>query len=87
MYANYQDMKNFIANRWEFKGSSVMGRSVNSGNYEVSSYGTCILVIGKNRKVKMFDNRGYSVTTSRLQNIIARLYGYPTKRDGKVYVH
>lgn len=84
MYTNYQDIRNCVCKQKGFVGNSATGRIENDGTYKVFSYGTLILKI-RNNRVVMFDNRGYSVTTSRLQNIIAETFGYPTKRNGKIY--
>lgn len=74
-YSNYSDIKRAIANRQEFTGNSCAGRWLDKSEYVVFSYSTLIysddLMTGK----KTLNARKYSVTTSRLQNLIRRVIG------------
>lgn len=74
-YTSYRNMEHAIANRLEFTGNSCAGRWLDKSEYVVFSYSTLIysddLMTGK----KTLNARKYSVTTSRLQNIIRRAIG------------
>jgi hypothetical protein len=74
-YSNYSQIERAIANRQEFTGNSCAGRWLDRSEYVVFSYSTLIysddLMTGK----KTLNARKYSVTTSRLQNLIRRAIG------------
>lgn len=74
-YSNYTQIKSAIANRQEFTGNSCAGRWLDKSEYVVFSYSTLIysddLITGK----KTLNARKYSVTTSRLQNLIRGVIG------------
>ena len=78
MYATYRDIENLIDWRRNFRGNSVTGIREND-RYKVYSYSTLIAEMNK-RDLIYFNNNYFSNTTSRLQNIICRLFGKPTKR-------
>jgi hypothetical protein len=67
MTETYSTMPNKIAQLLPFKGNSVRG-IWNGKTYEVYSYRT--LIATADGSVQWLDTRKYSVTTSRLQNII-----------------
>lgn len=68
----------YIARREPFLSNSAMGRETTSG-YVVTSYATMIARV-EGDKLAEFDNRAYSATTSKIQNIIADLFGLAKKR-------
>ena len=78
-YTTYSKMGNAIAKKEEFKGNSVIAYWQGTGSladsvYIVKSYNATILKIygvntGGGGSI-VFDNKYYSPTTSRLQNII-----------------
>lgn len=74
-YANYTQVARAIANREEFTGNSCAGRWLDKSEYVVFSYSTLIysddLMTGR----QTLNARKYSVTTSKLQNIIRRVIG------------
>ena len=59
--------------------NSAMGCETTAG-YVVTSYATLIARI-KGDKLVEFDNCAYSATTSKIQNIIAELFGLAKKRS------
>lgn len=67
-YTNYREMTQAIRERRQFEGNSVSAH-YDGGDYVVKSYNTEMLRIGSGGAVK-FNNRRYSVTTSKLQNMI-----------------
>lgn len=73
---NYAQVERAIANREKFEGNSCRGYYDN-GEYVVLSYSTRIAVVaGAERGGEVWLNPNkYSVTTSRLQNIIRRAWG------------
>lgn len=68
----------YIARREPFLSNSAMGRETTAG-YVVTSYATMIARIDGGELVE-FDNQKYSATTSKIQNIIADLFGLAKKR-------
>lgn len=84
-YINYKAMREAIKNRQEFNGNSVTAEIEElTGSYLVKSYNTIILEILPNG-VLGFNNKRYSVTTSKLQNLIIdslelERLGYSKKR-------
>lgn len=80
-YTSYRNMEHAIANRLEFTGNSARGY-YDGEEYVVVSYNTTIAratrltVAGAMRDGELWVNpKKYSVTTSRLQNIIKRAWG------------
>jgi hypothetical protein len=67
MTETYSTMPNKIAQLIPFKGNSARG-VWNGKTYEVYSYRT--LIATADGSVQWLDTRKYSVTTSRLQNLI-----------------
>ena len=80
-YVSENQIKEKILNRENFKGSSVKGVVINN-DYIVYSYDTVIY-----RELdKYFDNKKYSATTSKLQNILIDCFNFNNgvkKRDAK----
>ena len=68
MYSNYEDIKDKIAFKSNFKGNSCKGFNDKEG-YHIISYATEIYSDKNGLNIQY-----YSVTTSRLQNIIALAY-------------
>ncbi len=70
MYANYRTIPDLIINKQSFEGNSVTGYYEND-IYKIKSYNTVMLEILPGGTID-FNNRFYSVTTSKLQNLIIR---------------
>lgn len=81
MYDNYRTIVEFIKNKLSFEGNSVHAY-YDGTKYIVKSYETIILEIDGNGKID-FNNKYYSVTTSKIQNIIIRAHklDIPCKRS------
>jgi hypothetical protein len=79
-YTSYREMETAIKNCEPFEGNSARGLWFGD-TYAVYSYNTRIFTVegsfaGKPGRGEFeLDTRKYSVTTSRLQNIIRRAYG------------
>lgn len=71
-YVNYREMGYTLQKRADFNGNSVYA-TTNNGNYEVYSYNTLIFKIEGARLY--FNNKYYSKTTSKLQNILIDTFG------------
>lgn len=73
-YANYSQIESAIAKGENFTGNSARGEfSTLDGYYRVYSYNTLIArYMPYTRAGYSLNSRKYSVTTSRLQNIIKR---------------
>lgn len=74
-YSNYSQIKSAIANRQEFTGNSCAGRWLDRSEYVVFSYSTLIYSDDLMTGNKTLNARKYSVTTSRLQNLIRAVIG------------
>lgn len=83
MYTSYKHMLYEIINRNNFKGNSTEAINDKDEGYIIWSYSTRILVIKDNSIY--FDNRMYSVTTSKLQNIIKRALNLTDCKDRAIY--
>jgi len=80
-YVSENQIKEKILNRENFKGSSVKGVAINN-DYIVYSYDTVIY----RESDEYFDNKKYSATTSKLQNILIDCFNFNNgvkKRDAK----
>lgn len=79
-YTSYKSMETAIKNCVPFEGNSARG-VWDGETYKVYSYRTLIATVegsfaGRDGRGEVeLDTRKYSVTTSRLQNIIRRAYG------------
>jgi len=73
-YTNYRAMQTALENREAFEGNSASAFIDESGKYIIMSYDTIMAVIGENGGVESFNEKKYSMTTSRLQNMIRRAY-------------
>ena len=71
--ANYKQIEKAIIARENFRGNSCFGMWV-GGDYKIASYNTLIAEIKADGEL-YFNDRKYSVTTSKLQNIIRRAWG------------
>jgi hypothetical protein len=75
-YSNYADIESAVKNRTPFFGNSAKGELVFTEGvgceYMVWSYGT--LVGTYSAKTRWVSERRYSKTTSRLQNILRRVW-------------
>lgn len=67
-------MQTALENREDFEGNSASAFTDESGKYIIMSYSTVMAVIGANGEVESFNEKRYSMTTSRLQNMIKRAY-------------
>lgn len=82
---SYEKIEQKMAMKKDFSGNSAWAKNTGSG-YEVYSYSTLIFRNGVGGI--FFDNRFYSMTTRRIQGIIARCYSlelsdFPTIKIGK----
>lgn len=68
--SNYDEIAVAVDCRMEFEGNSTYAVKTDN-EYRVYSYSTLMLSIDFKTKDVYFDNRFYSVTTSRIQGIIA----------------
>ena len=95
MYANYRQIPYHISREYKFKGNSVKSLQLEEHTfennsiirheiYEVWSYNKVILKM-IDHKIAYFDNTYYSRTTSRIQNIIKRMYALPKERKKYVF--
>lgn len=73
-YTNYRAMQEAIENREPFEGNSASAFIDESSNYIIMSYDTIMAVISESGEVVSFNEKRYSTTTSRLQNMIRRAY-------------
>ena len=73
MYVAYKEMGQYLKTLQPFKGNSVTATN-QKGIYTVLSYDTVILVARSADDVLYYDSRKYSNTTSRLQNILKRVF-------------
>lgn len=81
MQTIYRDMPRLLEARQEFDGNSVKAFwNVDTDNYEVYSYNTRIFLQSRGRVLTEFNNKYYSVTTSKLQNMLIDVFGF---NDGK----
>lgn len=72
-YANYRDIEQAISNLEEFRGSSARGE-IDGNEYVIISYETEMARVRlSDGEVLTFNDKYYSSTTSRLQNIIKRV--------------
>jgi hypothetical protein len=74
-YEDYDAIADAIASGSSFSGNTAKGIIDEQGNYLVSSYDTLILRVSPTGKVLYFNDKYYSRTTSKLQNIIRRIFG------------
>jgi hypothetical protein len=72
--ATYKTMPSLIANRVPFTHGSCHAFIEDNGNYVVYSYSTLIAGITASG-AKQLNATKYSMTTSRLQNIIRKAWG------------
>lgn len=83
----YNQMGQKIKNCIPFNGNSVYAVG-NSDNYTIYSYSTEIFNWkGAGGGLMTFNNKYYSVTTSKIQNMFIRIFGLnngKTKRDKKI---
>lgn len=77
MKTTYREMKELLSTHAPFEGNSV--HAISGIRYEVYSYETLIYRSGPGR-LGYFDNSFYSMTTSKLQNMLIDVFGL---NDGK----
>lgn len=73
-YTSYRKMETAIRNLDVFDGNSAAGRWADRSQYIVFSYNTPIAEYDRVTGIWAINPRKYSVTTSRLQNIIRRAW-------------
>ena len=73
-YANYRQIEKAQSGLQEFTGNSARGAWDSEGIYTVFSYNTPIAKANVRTGGVVLNVRKYSVTTSRLQNIIRRAW-------------
>ncbi|HQP00306.1 MAG TPA: hypothetical protein PL042_06830 [Caldisericia bacterium] len=69
----YKQMPNKLINREEFNGNSVTA-TIENGIYKVYSYNTLIFSHDINNSENYFNNKYYSNTTSRIQNMLISIF-------------
>lgn len=72
-YSNYSQVESAIRDRVPFRGNSATGELF-YGVYMVSSYGTLIASFSEDEGAWV-SSAYYSKTTSRLQNVVKRVWG------------
>ena len=80
-YANYRQMETAIRRMQDFTGNSARGSWDDEGMYTVYSYTTPIAKANARTGGMVINARKYSVTTSRLQNIIRRAWSEYTTTE------
>lgn len=70
-YATYRDIPTHIKWQEDFEGNSARGITEKNGWYYIYSYNTIMAIVLPNNKAVVNADH-YSMTTSRLQNIIKR---------------
>ena len=70
MYNTYKQIRSKMLYLEPFHGNSACGFFNSEGSYIVRSYNTDILRLDPNTQTIYFDNSYYSVTTSKLQNMV-----------------
>ena len=73
MRATYEEMDYMLENKKEFRGSSVTAEW-NKKEYIIKSYSTIIFKTNKQNNIIYFDGQKYSSTTSKIQNIIRKVF-------------
>ncbi len=73
-YTPYREIEQAISNREDIDGNSVTAYTDASGIYHIVSYSTEMARIGEGGEVEYFNSAHYSSTTSRLQNIIKKVF-------------
>lgn len=71
VYATYRDIPKHVKWQEDFQGNSASAETRSNGWYVIYSYGTIMAIVLPNGKAVVNVDH-YSVTTSRLQNIIKR---------------
>mgnify|MGYP001227069853 CR=1 FL=1 len=82
MQHNYKEIRKLLNYRENFKGNSTEGLK-QLESYNVWSYNTMILKETKDSIY--FNNRYYSVTTSKIQNMIKSSFGLTDCKERIVY--
>ena len=75
----YKEIPALIMARQPFKGNSVTAEYSVNGCYKIWSYGTVIYYETPNQQ--HFNLRKYSVTTTKIQNIIKRIIQIDNKKE------
>ena len=78
-YKTYKEIPDAITKQENFAGSSVQGYKENDWYY-VYSYGTLMAIVLANGAGVVLNKKKYSPTTSKIQNILRRLF-----KDTAVY--
>lgn len=68
-YSTAKELIGLIANEQDFRGSNCYGLNFQD-EYVIYSYGQAIFQLDKKKDTYSFDNRKYSNSTTRLQNVI-----------------
>jgi hypothetical protein len=81
-YDNYTSIRTKINELKPFRGNSCAGYLNKADSLYIYSYGTLIARVStSDRKVLEFNDRYYSVTTSKLQNIIRGVFNLPKRKS------
>lgn len=73
MKATYKEMSYMLEDKKEFRGSSVIAEW-DQKEYIIKSYSTVIFRTNKQNNIIYFDGQKYSSTTSKIQNIIRKVF-------------
>lgn len=83
-YIPYRDIQTELEQLRDIQGNSVTAKNADN-RYTVLSYKTPILIIYMATGETIFDNNYYSVTTSKLQNLIKNAFGLHNYKERKIY--
>lgn len=70
-YSTAKELIGLIANEQDFRGSNCYGLNFQD-EYVIYSYGQAIFQLDKKKDTYSFDNRKYSNSTTRLQNVVIK---------------
>lgn len=73
MKVTYEEMEALLESKKEFAGNSVTARWEDK-EYVIKSYDTVIFRTDKKDSIIYFDGRKHSTTTSRIQNMIRKIF-------------
>lgn len=83
-YTPYRSMRAALMNLRNFRGSSVSA-VLNNNIYTVKSYQTVMLSLDTQTGTVLFNNRYYSHTTSKIQNLIKAAFNLYNCKERAVF--
>lgn len=84
---NKEGLFNALNNKQDFKyGGHLVAYTRGDGSYHVVDYSALLLVLDKDNRVVYFDNSFYSVTTTKLQNLLKTIFTINTPKR-KLYLN